>query len=117
MTTYSDGNVTEVVAVAVDTETQIFDITIPSGKGGRIKKLRFSCTAASASNGFLELKLGSHSGPFRFAVPAQVAEQILLLCAEIDVDMEVFANERVQLFATLNVAGVDAMGSITWVAA
>lgn len=113
--TYSDGNVVEVAAVTVDTEIEIMNITIPSNQGGTIKKIHYSCTAATASNGYLELKLSNHIGPYRFAIPNAGADQITLLCGTLEVDIPVIANEVVKGYMTLNVAGVDAMMSIEWV--
>ena len=73
-------------------------------------------TSATATNGFLELKLGSHSGPFRWAIPEAGAEVTLITSGKIECDVEVFANETVIICATMNVAGVDGHASFTWVA-
>lgn len=115
MTTYSEVNTAEVAAVTVDTEILVLDATIPSGKGGRIKKIAYCCTAATTSSGFLELKLGSHSGPFRWAIPDKNGGNVLQLAGEIECDIEVYANETVKGYMTLEVAGVDGHISIVWV--
>lgn len=97
------------------------DENIPSGKGGRIKKILVSYAGvvdAKASTGYLELKMGSHSGPFRFPIgrgaggatntPQGTAEVI-------DVDIECLANERIRINVTLAEAAVNGHAGIIWV--
>lgn len=113
MTTYAECNIAEVATVTVDTEMLILDATIPAGKGGRIKQIRFSCITATSAPGYLELKLGNHTGPFRFAVGPHDAVTALTLV--IDCDIEVIANETVKGYATLNIGGTEATMGIIWV--
>ena len=122
MTTYGDCNTTEDAAISADTETLLADLTIPSGKGGRIKKIRVGyggVVDAKGATGFVELKLGSHSGPFRFPVgfgQGGATNTSPTQAEEIDVDIEVYANETVKLYITLAEAGVSGFGGIVWVA-
>ena len=121
MTTYADCNVTIDAAVSADTETLLADLTIPSGKGGQIKKIRLSYSNvvdAKAATGMAELKMGSHSGPFRFPIglgQGGATSSGFTAAEEIEVDIEVFANETVKLYITLGEAAVDAHGGIVWV--
>jgi len=125
MVSYMETNTAE-VDVSADTETKVLDITIPSGQGGRIKKIIVVAgatgTTSAALTGYCELKLGSHAGPFRFPVQFAVNYDADLGVSPgqpnvIDVDIEVFANESVEGYLTLNGAAVDCHIGIVWVAA
>ena len=121
MVTYADCNITEDAAISADTETLLGDLTIPSGKGGRIKKIRVaygSVVDAKGATGFVELKLGSHSGPFRFPIGGGnggAANTSFKNAEEIDCDIEVFANETVKIYVTLAEAAVSGFAGIVWV--
>lgn len=110
------------ITISADTETLLADLTIPSGKGGVIKKILVSygsAVDAKGATGFVELKLGSHSGPFRFPVGGGVggATNSTMKNAEvIECDIEVFANETVKIYITLAEAGVSGHAGIVWVA-
>lgn len=97
------------------------DENIPSGKGGRIKKIRVSYAGvvdAKACTGYLELLMGSHSGPFRFPIgwgPGGATSTSMSHAEEIDVDIECLANERVRIQVTLGEAAVDGHAGIIWV--
>jgi len=125
MVSYMETNTAE-VDVSADTETKVLDITIPSGKGGRIKKIIVVAgatgTTSAALTDYCELKLGSHAGPFRFPVQFAVNYDADLGVSPgqpnvIDCDIEVFANESVEGYLTLNGAAVDCHIGIVWVAA
>jgi len=122
LTTYADCNTTEDAAITADTETLLADLTIPSGKGGTIKKIRVSMgnvTNAKGSSGFLEVKLGSHEGPYRFPIfKGEGAATIGKIgdAEEIDVDIPVFANETVKVYVTMAEAMVSGFAGIVWVA-
>lgn len=118
MVTYAEVNTAEVDLTA-DTETTVLNTTIPSGKGGRIKQILVSFESAVACSGYLELKLGSHSGPYRFAIggasifaTSGAANSSIV----IDVDIEVFANETVKGLVTVNSTATDAHVAIIWIA-
>jgi len=124
MTSYAECNTAE-VDVPADSETLVLDISIPSGKGGRIKKIIAVAGATSitsaALTGFLELKLGSHEGPYRFPVQWAVNYDADLGVSPgtpvvIDCDIPVYANETVKGYLTLNGAAVDCHIGIIWVA-
>ena len=124
MTTYADCNTGAGVALTVDTETEVLSMTIPSGKGGNIKKIRVAiaqvATALDEQSGYLELKLGSHSGPYRFPIGSGVTDGDLTApgsrgAEEIEVDIPVFANETVKANITLNGDAVGAHVGIIWV--
>lgn len=100
------------------------DLTIPSGKGGRIKSVRVAIAnivEAKGNTGFIELKLGSHSGPFRFPISInQIASANTAGSGKggtcvIDCDIEVYANETVKVYVTLAEAGVSGFAGIVWV--
>ena len=123
MVTYAECNTTE-VDVSADTETLVLDTTIPSGKGGRIRKIIVVAgatgTTSAAITGFVELKLGSHAGPYRFPVQFAVNADADLGVSPgqpnvIDVDIPVFANETVKAYLTMNGACVDCHVGIIWV--
>lgn len=122
MATYADCNVTVDAAISADTETLLADLTIPSGKGGRIKSIRVSygnVVDAKAATGMLEVKMGSHSGPFRFPIGSGqggATSSDFKGAEEIDVDIECFANETVKIYVTLAEAAVDGHAGIVWVA-
>jgi len=122
MTTYGDCNTTEDDAISANTETLLGDLTIPSGKGGRIKKILVAygnVVNAKPVSGFVELKLGSHAGPFRFPIGAGIGGATSAAMAnalEVEVDIEVYANETVKLYVTLADAAVGGFGGIIWVA-
>jgi hypothetical protein len=124
MTTYSD--LKGPTGATADTETQLggADLTIPSGKGGRIKKILFgavSIVEAKAVTGKLELKIQNHAGPFRFAVmgahiaSANTAGSGNSGLVQIDVDIPVDANEQVGLYVTMAETCVDVVAGIVWV--
>lgn len=121
MTTYGDCNTAEDAAVDADTETLLADLQIPSGRGGRIKKVLIgfgSVVDAKAATGYAELKLGSHHGPFRFPIghgQGGATNTAPGAALEIPVDIEVFANETVKVYITLNEAAVNAHAGIVWV--
>lgn len=123
MTTYGDCNTVEDAAITADTETLLADLVIPSGKGGRIKQIRLSyggVVDAKGATGFVELKLGSTSGPFRYPCgfgQGGATNTSPVHAEEIDVDIPVLANETVKLYITLAEAGVSGFGGIVWVAA
>jgi len=118
MVSYMETNTAE-VDITANAEILVLDTSIPSGKGGRIKKIIVSYLASAPCNGFCELKLGSHAGPFRFPVGGV---QVLATSGAAayqdihDVDIEVFANETVKGYLTLNAAATDAHIGIVWVA-
>lgn len=120
MTTYGDCNTAEDAAVTADTETLVMDIAIPSGRGGRIKEIRVSygnVVDAKAATGFVELKLGSHSGPYRYPVGrgnGGAANTSFGTAEKIEVDIPVDQNETVKGYVTLNEAAVDAHVGIVW---
>lgn len=121
MTTYMDCNTAEVATITVDVENEIASLTIPSGKGGVIKKILFNAIAADSAGGFIELKLGSHAGPFRFPIPyllyeAGTAASAVAALVEIDCDIEVFANETVKIYITPTIAMTEGHAGIIWVA-
>lgn len=122
MTTYGDCNTAEDASLDADTETLVGDLTIPSGKGGTIKKILLAyanIVDAKAATGYCELKLGSHAGPFRFpfGVGAGGATSSSHGKAEeIDVDISVFANETVKIYMTANETLVNVHAGIIWVA-
>jgi len=122
MTTYGDCNTTEDDAISANTETLLADLTIPSARGGRIKKILVAygnVVNAKPVSGFVELKLGSHTGPYRYPIGAGVGGATSAAIAnalEVDVDIEVFANETVELYVTLSDAAVGGFGGILWVA-
>lgn len=111
MTTYGECNTAE-VDISADTETEVLNATIPSGKGGRIKQIRVAqgnVVNAETVSGYLELKLGSHSGPYRFPIFQGAGAATIGKSAgaeTIDVDIEVFANETVK-------ANITATGTMT----
>lgn len=118
MTTYGETNTAEVDLTA-DTETKVLDTTIPSGRGGRIIKILIAMESAVACSGYIELKLGSHAGPYRFPWPgisvfatSGASHNVV----EIDVDIEVFASETVKGYLTANSTATDAHIGIIWVA-
>lgn len=121
MPTYADCNTTVDAAIDAGTETLLADLTIPSGKGGRIKKILYAygnVVDAKAASGFLELKLGSHSGPYRFPIGLGVGGATSSSHGpqgEIDVDIECFANETVKIYVTLAEAAVQGHAGIIWV--
>ena len=122
MTTYSDK--VGPTDCGADTEVRVGGaaITIPSGKGGRIKEIHIAkanVVNAKASSGVLELKLGSHSGPFKFAIGGGEGAATIGTHKDaevIHVDIEVFANETVDCYVTCAEANVDCVVSILWVA-
>lgn len=120
MTTYMECNTAEVATITVDIENLIADLTIPSGKGGRIKKIFFNAIAADSAGGFLEMKLGSHAGPYRFPIPylmyeAGTAANAVAVLMELDVDIEVDANETVKIYVTPTIAMTEGHAGILWV--
>lgn len=121
MTTYAECNAAE-VDVAADTETQILQFNIPSGKGGTIKKIRVAMgnvVNAETVSGYLELLLGSHSGPYRFPIFQGAGAATIGKSApaeEIDVDIEVFANEQVTINITATGTMTGCHAGIIWVA-
>lgn len=119
MTTYMDCNTAEVATITVDIQNVIAQLTIPSGKGGRIKKIFFNAIAADSAGGYIEAKLGSHSGPFRFPIPyllyeAGTAANAVAAKVEVDVDIEVFANETVEVSVTPTIAMTEGHAGILW---
>ena len=121
MTTYGDCNTVEDDSVDANTEVLIADLTIPSGKGGRIKKILYSYAQnvdAAAATGYLELKMGSHSGPFRFPLGMGAGGATSSShgpTGEIDVDIECYANETVKVYITPNAALLECHAGIIWV--
>lgn len=107
--------------VAADTETNVGTITIPSGRQGRIKQILYgygSVVDAKGATGVLELKLGSHTGPFKFPVGhgnGGATSSSPMAHAVIDVDIPVLANETVKPYITLADAGVEVNVGIIWV--
>jgi len=125
MVSYGLCNTTEVGTIMADTETLIADLTIPSGRGGTIKKIRVAVAnivEGKAPTGFVELKLGSHPGPYLFPITGtQVASASTAgsgagITTEIDVDIPVDANETVKLYLTMAEAAKSAFAGIIWVA-
>lgn len=122
MVSYGDCNTTEDAAVTADTETLLADLVIPAGKGGTIKKIRVAyggVVDAKGATGYVELKLGSHPGPYRFPVgfgQGGATNTSPTHAEEIDVDIPVLASETVKLYITLAEAGVSAFGGIIWTA-
>jgi len=122
ITTYGDCNTTEDDAISANTETLLADLTIPSGKGGRIKKVLVgygNAVNAKPVSGYVELKLGSHSGPFRYPIGSGIGgatSAAMAQALEVEVDIEVYANETVKLYVTLSDAAVGGFGGIVWVA-
>ena len=108
MVTYAECNTTEDAAISADTETLLADLTIPADKGGNIKQIRVSYGSvvdAKGATGFLEVKLGSHSGPYRFPVGGGnggAANTSMKGAEVIDCDIEVYANETVKIYVTLS---------------
>lgn len=96
------------------------DDKIDEGKSGSIKQIRVSYAGvvdAKASTGYLEMKLGSHSGPYRFAIgsgPGGATNTAQQHAEVIDVDIPVNGNETVEVEIELNEAAVNAHISITW---
>jgi len=111
------------VDVVADTDTQVLNTTIPSGKGGRIKQIRVAAgnvVNAETVSGYAELKLGSHSGPWRFPIGSGAGAATIgtFQHAEvIDVDIEVFANETVEIRVTMTGTFTGCHAGIVWVAA
>lgn len=121
MATYGDCNTTVDAAVAAGAETLLADLTIPSARAGRIKKIRLSyggVVDAKAATGFCELKLGNHSGPFRYPLgggAGGATSSSMKNAEEIDVDIPVIENETVKLYVTIAENAVQAHGGIIWV--
>lgn len=122
MTTYMDCNTTEDAAITADTETLLGDLTIPSGKGGRIIKIAIAlgnAVDAKGSTGFVEVKLGSHEGPYRYPIGWGVGGATNSSGqpqpCEIECDIPVLANETVKIYVTLAEAGVSGFAGIQWV--
>ena len=121
MTTYMECNTAE-VDVSADTDTQILNTTIPSGKGGRIKQIKIgggNVVNAETVSGYLELRLGSHSGPWRFPIMAGAGAATIgksQPAETIDVDIEVFANETVEIRVTMTGTFTGCHAGIVWVA-
>lgn len=121
MTTYGECNSAE-VDVAADTETTVLSTTIPSQKGGRIKQIRVSMgnvVNAETVSGYLELQLGSHTGPFRFPIFQGAGAATIGKSGEaevIDVDIEVYANETVVGLVTATGTMTGCHVGIVWVA-
>lgn len=121
MATYSIVNTTIDAAVSADTETLVLDDTIPSGRAGRIKEIRISygnVVDAKGAGGFLELKLGNHSGPFRWAIShgqGGATSSSFGPAETIQCDIPVIDNETVKGYVTLGEAAVDCSLSVMWV--
>lgn len=124
MASYGECNTAE-VDVAADTETLVLDTSIPSGKQGRIKKIRVNggptATTAASVSGYVELKLGTHSGPFRFPCmggnyDADLGVSAAGMADEIEMDIPVLANETVKGYLTLDGAVAGCHVGIIWMA-
>lgn len=121
MVTYGECNVTIDAAISADTETLLADLSIPSGKGGRIKQIRVSyanVVDAKAATGMLEVKMGTQSGPFRFPIGSGqggATSSDFKGAETIDVDIPCLANETVKIYVTLGEAAVDGHAGIVWV--
>jgi len=120
---YGECNTAGVSATA-NSETKVLDISIPAGRGGRIKKIIAVAGAtgitSAALTGYLELKLGSHAGPYRFPVMWAVNYDADLGVSPgqsvvLDVDIPVDANETVEGYLTLNSAATGCHIGIVWV--
>jgi len=121
MATYGDCTTTEDAAISADTETLLADLQIPSDRAGRIKKVFVSyggAVDAKGATGFVELKLGNHSGPFRFPVGFGVGGATNSSPQgngfELEIDIPVNALETVKVYVTLAEAAVSGFAGILW---
>lgn len=123
MTSYAECNTAE-VDIAADTETTLLSTTIPAGRGGTIKQIIVVggavATTVASTTGYIDVTLGSHSGPYRFPVGAGNVDGDLGISPQfrdvIECDIPVDANETVVIKGTMNGAVAGMHAGIVWVA-
>lgn len=119
---YADCNTVEVAAITAATRELQATITIPQGKGGRVKQIRFAVANvvnAKDAAGYIEVICQNHAGPFNFVVGGggggATNSGFRLDPCIIDVDIPIDANEQVQIWAYFTDAQVNSQAGIVWV--
>lgn len=120
---YADCNTAEDAAITAATREQACSITIPQGKGGRIKQIRVAVANvvnAKDCAGYIEVICQNHAGPFNFVVGgggggATDSGSNMDPCI-IDCDIPIDANEIVTIWYYFTDAQVNANTGIVWVA-
>lgn len=120
---YADCNTAEDAAVTAATLESPGSITIPAGKGGRIKEIRVAAanvTNAKDNIGYVDLILQNHPGPFRFPIggPGGGATNsgFELDPCRIAVDIPCDSNEVITPWYYFTDAQVNAHVGIVWIA-
>ncbi|RLI52324.1 MAG: hypothetical protein DRP09_18200 [Candidatus Thorarchaeota archaeon] len=124
MTSYGDIGDTTQTTVTAGTATKITTITMLPGGPYRIKKLRVAIGSDSDQLipiGYVELKIDRVSGPFKFPVGmgqvnagTAAGEVSWQNAEEIDLDIEVPGNAKVEVWGTFQDA-VDVTAGIVYV--
>ena len=120
--TYMDCNTVEDAAITAATLESPGSITIPAGKGGRIKKIFVAIadvTNGKTVAGYVELITQNTPGPFRFPVGGGMGGATnstpLMNAEEIDVDIPIGENEIVTFWYYFTDAKVNGLVGILWV--